>query len=124
VIVVERLLSHRLDDVGRDHQDGVAVADHDVAGIDRHPAAGDRQLQVDRLVGDRAGRRGRPAVIGRQPRLEHAVGVAEASVGHDACGTTRLQPADVEIAAEAARDSPRESIVSTWPGGHSSMACG
>src|SRR5262245_23722289 len=35
VIGVERLLGHRLDDVGWNHQHGIAVADHDVAGIDR-----------------------------------------------------------------------------------------
>ena len=41
---------------------------------------------------DRAGRRGRPAVIGRQPGLQHALGIAEPAVGHDA-GSSRAPPA-------------------------------
>jgi hypothetical protein len=53
----QRLLGNCVDDVRRDHDDAVAVADQDVARIDRHAAAGDRQVEVGRLMDDPTRRR-------------------------------------------------------------------
>src|SRR5271166_3130292 len=53
----QRFLGDRVDDVRRDHDDAVAIANDDVSGIDRHSAAADRQIEVCRLVDDAARRR-------------------------------------------------------------------
>src|ERR1700674_1027316 len=64
----QRLLGYGIHDVGGNHHHAVAIADDDVAGEHRHATAPDRQVEVDRVVCDRARGGGRPAVIGRQGR--------------------------------------------------------
>ncbi len=68
------------------HHDAFAVADHDVARIDRHPAAADRHVEVDRVMLDQVGRRRAAALIGREGELGDLRRVAEAAVGDDAGG--------------------------------------
>jgi hypothetical protein len=53
--------------MARDHHDAVGVADHDVAGVDRHAAAGDRHVGIDRGVAVKAGR-GRRSIISNRRR--------------------------------------------------------
>jgi len=50
----ESFLRHLIDDIRRDHQDTVAIADHDVARIHRDTATGDRQVEIAWMVRDRA----------------------------------------------------------------------
>src|SRR6266436_6166865 len=55
----QRFFGDRVDNVRRDHNDAVAIADDDVAGIDRDTATGDRQVEIGRLMDDAARRRRR-----------------------------------------------------------------
>src|SRR5581483_988012 len=48
--LLEGLVGHVVGDLGRDDGDALAVADDDVAWIDRHLAAADRHVEVDGVV--------------------------------------------------------------------------
>jgi len=97
----QRFRCDLIDDIGRNHHDTVAIADDDVARIDRDAATGDRQVEIARMVRDRARWRSRTTVIGRQASLEDAVSVAQPTVGDDAGAAARLQTPDIEIACRS-----------------------
>jgi hypothetical protein len=77
-----------------DHRDALVVADHDVAGIDRHLAAGDRHVEVDGVMLDQVGRRCRRGVIGGKGHARDLRRVAQAAVGDDAGCAALPQPRD------------------------------
>src|SRR5262249_38375253 len=80
-----------------DDDDAVAVADNDVARIDGHTAAADRQIQVAGMMHDRARRRGGPPMVGGQAGLENALSVAQSAVGNDPCAAASFEPSNIEI---------------------------
>src|SRR6516164_2265117 len=90
-------LGDRVDDIGRD-DDAIAVANDDVAGIDGDATAADGQIEIDRLVHNRARRRARPPQVAGKACFQNALRFPEAAVGDDAGAAARFQPADIEIA--------------------------
>src|SRR5215467_8879414 len=101
--LLERLLRHLLGNVLGDHHNALVVADHDVAGIDRHLAAGDRHVEVDGVVFDQVGRRRRRGVIGGKGHARDLGRVAQTAVGDDAGYATLPQPRDQNPAGGGGR---------------------
>src|SRR5260370_5902275 len=61
--LLEGFLGHLLCKVLRDHDHALVIADDDVARIDRHFAARDRNVEIDRVMLDQVGgRRGRRVI--------------------------------------------------------------
>src|SRR5262245_14367550 len=79
--LLERLRCDLLGDVLRNDGDAFTVANDDVAGINRHLAAGDRHVEIDRMVLDQVGRRGWRGVIGGKRQPGDIGRVAKAAVG-------------------------------------------
>ena len=62
--LLECFLRDLLGEVLRDDDDTLVIADDDISRIDRHFAAGDGNVKVDRVMLDQVGGRGRRGVIG------------------------------------------------------------
>lgn len=58
-MLLKGVARHLVGEVLRDDHHRLAVADNDIARIDRHAGAGDGQVDVHRVVVDKADRRGR-----------------------------------------------------------------
>ena len=88
--------------MGRDDDDALGIADHDIAREDRDIAAADRPIDLDGLMQGQVGRGGRAIVIGREGQFRDLVGIAEAAIGDDA-GDAALHQARDEDAAGGSR---------------------
>jgi hypothetical protein len=89
--------------VARDHADALAVADHDISRIDRDVAAGDRQVEVDRVMADQVRRRGRMGVVGREWEVRDLRRVAKPAIGDDAGAAALPESGEQDAAGRGGR---------------------
>ena len=101
--LLEGFLGDNIGDVLRDHGDAFAIADEDIAGIDRDLAAGDRDVEVDGVMLDEVGRRRRRRMIGGERQLRDLGRIAEAAVGDDPGCAALPQPRHQDAAGGRGR---------------------
>ena len=88
----EGLVRDLVGEVGRDHDDAVAITENHVTGKHWRVAAADRNVDLDRLMQGEIGRRARPVMKRREAEPRDLGRVAEAAVGDDAGAAALHQP--------------------------------
>ena len=82
-LLLPRVGQHLGREGGREHDHAVGVADHDVAGLDRHPGAGHRDLGFPRDVAPAQHGRVDGRVVGRDLQPGQCRAVPDRAVGDD-----------------------------------------
>jgi len=74
-----------LGEVRGDHNDAFGIADDNVSRVNPNTATSDRNIDVDGVMVNQVGRRGRCAAIHRNVHSAQVRHIPESAVGHDPC---------------------------------------